>query len=126
MAIEQQMALSEQLLECRSRVAQMAVQLKEARIEIKGLRKRLPGNNAPWTLKELDDAKARITEQDREIKRLRNSWNHWDKQNKERAYQRRHRKWALKQAIISIRFWPKLIEGPLLNFIEKRGLLLLR
>lgn len=38
-----------------------------------------------------------ITEQNREIERLRNSWDRWEKQNKERNYQRRHRKWALEQ-----------------------------
>ena len=38
MAIEQQMALSEKLLECRSKVAQMAVELKEARAEVARLR----------------------------------------------------------------------------------------
>ena len=37
MSIEQQMSLSEQLLECRSKVAQMAVELKAARAEIKRL-----------------------------------------------------------------------------------------
>ena len=37
MGIEQQMSLSEKLLECRSKVAQMALELKEARIEIKRL-----------------------------------------------------------------------------------------
>ena len=33
--------------------------------------KRTKSIDAPWTLKELDDAKARIVEQDREIERLR-------------------------------------------------------
>ena len=37
MAIERQFELNEQLLECRSKVAQMAVELKEARAEVKRL-----------------------------------------------------------------------------------------
>ena len=37
MAIEQQMALAEKLLECRSKVAQMAVELKEVRARVKKL-----------------------------------------------------------------------------------------
>ena len=38
MAIERQFELNEQLLECRSKVAQMAVELKEARSEVAQLR----------------------------------------------------------------------------------------
>ena len=69
--------------------------VKEQDREITELRARLPGTDAPWTLKELDDAKARIAEQDREIER------HLDRSVQlmaEKHYQRRHRKWALKEA----------------------------
>jgi len=69
--------------------------VKEQDREITELRARLPGTDAPWTLKELDDAKARIAEQDREIER------HLDRSVQlmaEKHYQRRHRKWALEEA----------------------------
>jgi len=35
--------------------------------EVERLRERLPPTDAPWTLKELDDAKARIKELEEEI-----------------------------------------------------------
>ena len=69
--------------------------VKEQDRKIAELRARLPGTDAPWTLKELDDAKARIAEQDREIER------HLDRSVQlmaEKHYQRRHRKWALEEA----------------------------
>jgi len=38
--------------------------------EVERLRKRLPGNDAPWTLKELDDAKARAEKAEAERDKL--------------------------------------------------------
>ena len=38
--------------------------------EVERLRKRLPGNDAPWTLKELDDAKARAEKAEAEREKL--------------------------------------------------------
>jgi len=49
---------------------ELRAKVKEQDREIAELRARLPGTDAPWTLKELDDARERIAEQDREIERL--------------------------------------------------------